>query len=378
MRTGLPGAAAPLVDKTRKIKYNTGIDQKAGGTPCLHKKGNDGRMSKKKITEKTEQKKTTIGGQALIEGIMMKGPFKTAMAVRLPDGSIAVEESAAKEKRWYNKAPFVRGAVNFVSQLSEGYRYLSRSAELSGAADEEEGEELTKFERWLTDKFGEKLMGIVMAIAMVIGVALAVVLFVFVPTWLFMLIQLAAGETDLSAVQSLFEGILKILIFVGYMWLVSNMKDMKRMYGYHGAEHKTIACYEAKKPLTVENIRPMRRFHPRCGTSFIFLVLIISILVYSVVPITNAFFVDTFGVSGTVAMILRVACKLILLPVIVSVSYEVIRLAGRYDNPVTRIVSAPGLALQRLTTKEPDDSMIETAIAAMTPVIPEDGESDKW
>lgn len=331
-----------------------------------------------KNKKNAEQKKTTIGGQALIEGIMMKGPFKTAMAVRLPDGSITVEEKKAEKSKWYNKAPFIRGSVNFVTQLLEGYRYLSRSAELSGAADAEEGEELSKFEQWLTDKFGEKLMGIVMGIAMVIGVALAVVLFVFVPTWLFMLIQLAAGETDLSAFQSLFEGILKIVVFVGYMWLVSNMKDMKRMYGYHGAEHKTIACYEAKKPLTVENIRPMRRFHPRCGTSFIFLVLIISILVYSVVPITNTFFIETFAVSETVAMMLRVACKLLLLPVIVGISYEVIRLAGRYDNALTRIVSAPGLALQRLTTKEPDDGMIEVAIAAMTPVIPEDGESDQW
>lgn len=339
-------------------------------------KGKDEPMSEQK--KNTEQKKTTIGGQALIEGIMMKGPFKTAMAVRLPDGSLTVEESEAKPRKWYNKAPLIRGVINFVSQLLEGYRYLSRSAELSGAMDEEEGEELSRFERWLTDKFGEKLMGIVMGAAMVIGIALAVVLFVFVPTWLFMLIQLGAGENDLSAFQSLFEGILKILIFIGYMWLVSNMKDMKRMYGYHGAEHKTIACYEAKKPLTVENIRPLRRFHPRCGTSFIFLVLIISILVYSVVPITNAFFIEAFGVSETIAVILRAACKLLLLPVIVSVSYEVIRLAGRHDNFLTRIISAPGLALQRLTTKEPDDSMIEAAIAAMTPVIPEDGESDKW
>ncbi len=325
-----------------------------------------------------QQKRTSIGGQALIEGIMMKGPFKTAMAVRKPDGTLAVEESEPKAKKWYNKAPFVRGTVNFVTQLAEGYTYLSRSAEISGAADDEEGEELSKFEQWLNDKFGEKLMGIVMAAAMVLGVALAVLLFVFVPTWLFMLIQLAAGETDLSAFQSLFEGILKIAIFIAYMWLVSNMKDMKRMYGYHGAEHKTIACYEAGLPLTVENVRPQRRFHPRCGTSFIFLVLIISILIYSVVPITNAFFVEAFAVSESFAMLLRVCCKILLLPVIVSVSYEIIRLAGRYDNVVTRMVSAPGLALQRLTTKEPDDSMIEAAIAAMKPVIPEDGESDRW
>ncbi|MCM1334812.1 MAG: DUF1385 domain-containing protein [Bacteroides sp.] len=331
-----------------------------------------------KNKNETKGKKTTIGGQALIEGIMMKGPSKAAMAVRLPDGSLTVEVKELKKKKWYNKAPFIRGTINFVSQLLDGYHYISRSAELSGVADEEEDEEPSKFERWLTDKFGERLMPVLMAISMILGVALAVVLFVFVPTWLFMLIQLAAGETDLSAFQSLFEGVLKIAVFVGYMWIVSNMKDMKRMYGYHGAEHKTIACYEAKKPLTVENIRPMRRFHPRCGTSFIFLVLIISILVYSVVPITNAFFVEAFGATEAVAMLLRVVCKLLLLPVIVGISYEVIRLAGRYDNIVTRIVSAPGLALQRLTTNEPDDSMIEAAIAAMNPVIPEDGESDEW
>lgn len=332
-------------------------------------------MAKHEKKEKQE-KRTTIGGQALIEGIMMKGPSKTAMAVRTPDGSITVEEDVHGEKKWYNKAPFIRGTINFVTQLMEGYKYLARSAELSGAA-EDDGEEPSKFEKWLDEKFGEKLMNAVMGIAMVIGIALAVVLFVFVPTWLFTLIQTAVGETDLSAFQSLFEGVLKIAIFVLYMWAVSNMKDMKRMYGYHGAEHKTIACYEKSLPLTVDNVRPCTRFHPRCGTSFIFLVLIISIFVYSVVPITNAFFIEAFGVSETLAVILRVSCKILLLPVIVGISYEIIRIAGRYDNIVTRIISAPGLALQRLTTNEPDDGMIEAAIAAMKAVIPEDG-SDRW
>lgn len=334
-------------------------------------------MSKKE-KNKDNIHRTSIGGQALIEGIMMKGPNKTAMAVRKTDGEIFVEEKDAKEKKWYNKAPFIRGSVNFVTQLAEGYHYISRSAEVSGLADEDEDEELTRFEKWLNDKFGEKLMNIVMGIAMVIGIAVAVVLFVFVPTWLFMLIQYLFGETDISAFQSLFEGILKIIIFVAYMAVTAVSKDVKRMYGYHGAEHKTIACYEAGKPLTVENVRPMRRFHPRCGTSFIFLVLLISILIYSIFPITNAIFIEAFGVNEAIAMLLRVSCKIILLPVIVGISYEVIRLAGRYDNIITRVISAPGLALQRITTKEPDDSMIEVAIAAMERVIPENKDEDKW
>lgn len=334
-------------------------------------------MSKKENKKETIHR-TSIGGQALIEGIMMKGPNNTAMAVRRTDGEIIIEENEAKEKKWYNKAPFIRGSVNFVTQLAEGFHYVSRSAEVSGLAEDDGEEEMTKFEKWLDDKLGEKLMNVVMGIAMVIGVAVAVVLFVFVPTWLFMLIQYLFGETDISAFQSLFEGILKIIIFVAYMAVTAVSKDVKRMYGYHGAEHKTIACYEAGKPLTVENVRPMRRFHPRCGTSFIFLALLISILIYSIFPITNAIFIDSFGVSEAVAMLLRVSCKIILLPIIVGISYEVIHLAGRYDNVLTRIISAPGLALQRITTKEPDDSMIEVAIAAMERVIPENKEDDKW
>lgn len=331
------------------------------------------------MAEKEKLHKTSIGGQALIEGIMMKGPDKTAMAVRRKDGSIAIEENDAKPKKWYNKAPFIRGSVNFVSQLTEGYRYLSRSMELSGIAEDDSDEEPTKFEKWLDEKFGDKVENIVMGIASVIGIALAIVLFVLVPTWLFMLLQYLVGEAnDISAFQSLFEGVLKIVIFVTYMWLVSLMKDIRRTYEYHGAEHKTIFCYEKGLPLTVENVKKQIRFHPRCGTSFIFLVLIISILVYSVVPITNAFFIDTFAVNETFAMILRVSCKILLLPVIVGISYEFIRLAGRFDNIVTKIISAPGLALQRLTTREPDDKQIEIAIAAMERVIPENKESDKW
>lgn len=323
---------------------------------------------------KNKTKWTSIGGQALLEGIMMKGPDKTAMAVRHVAGNIITEETPASPKRWYNKAPFIRGTANFIGQLLEGYKYISRSAELSGMMDDEDGEDLTKFEKWLNDKFGEKLMNVVMGIAMVLGIALAVVLFVFVPTWLFMLIQKLAGETDISAYQSLFEGVLKIIIFLAYMWVTSFSKDIRRTYEYHGAEHKTIACYEAKLPLTVENVERQTRFHPRCGTSFIFLVLIIGILVYSVFPITNALFMENFGVSETIAMILRIASKILLLPIIVGISYEIIRLAGKYDNIITKIISAPGLWVQRLTTKEPDKSQIEVAIEAMNLVIPENNQ----
>ena len=187
------------------------------------------------------------------------------------------------------------------------------------------------------------------------------------------------GLADVAGVwKSLTEGLIRLIIFIGYIMLCASIKDVKRTFMYHGAEHKTIACYEKGLPLTVENVKPQRRFHPRCGTSFLFLVLLISILVYSVFPITNAFFITAFGVNDTIAMILRVASKIILLPVIVGISYEIIRLAGRYDNILTRIISTPGLALQRLTTKEPDDSQIEIAIAAMERVIPENKEKDKW
>lgn len=331
------------------------------------------------MSEKENIHRTTIGGQALIEGIMMKGPEKTAMAVRTKEGEIVIEEKENKQRKWYNKAPFIRGTINFVSQLLDGYYYLSRSAELSGMADDDGEEEMSKFEKWLDDKFGDKIMGVIMTIAMIFGIALAILLFVFVPTWLFMLVQYLVGAAaDLSPFQSLFEGILKIAIFITYMWIVSKTESIRRTYEYHGAEHKTIACYEHGLELTVDNVKPQIRFHPRCGTSFIFLVLLISILIYSIFPITNQMFIDTFAVSEGLAMILRVSSKILLLPVIVSISYEVIRLAGRYDNVLTKIISAPGLWLQRLTTKEPDDSEIEAAIAAMNAVIPEDKESDKW
>ena len=326
------------------------------------------------MAEAKQTKKTTIGGQALIEGIMMRGVSTEAMAVRMKDGSIDVEQWELKARKWYEKAPFIRGSVNFVNSLMDGYSCMMKSAEKSGMMEDDE--EPTKFEKWLDDKFGDKLTNMIMGVAMFIGVVLAVVLFLFVPSYLFTLLEKLAGDTDISMWKSAFEGVLKLVLFVGYMAVVAQMKDIKRTYEYHGAEHKTIACYEAGKPLTVENIRPMTRFHPRCGTSFIIITLLVSILFYSLVPIEPA---GWFGIENNMlGVLLRVVIKLALLPIVVGIAYELIRLAGRYTNPVTKVLSAPGLWMQRLTTREPDDSQIEVAIAALTPCLPKQGEDDNW
>ena len=332
-------------------------------------------MSKKTDTDK----KTRIGGQALIEGIMMKGVSTGAMAVRMKDGSIDVEEWDINDKKWYERVPIIRGSFNFVKTLTEGYTYMTKSAEKSGMMEDDSDEEQTKFEKWLDDKLGDKLTGVIMGIAMVIAVALAVVMFLFAPSYIFTGIEYLAGDVDISGWRTVFEGVLKIAMFVGYMALVAQMKDIRRTYEYHGAEHKTITCYEQGKELTVENVRQMCRFHPRCGTSFIIITLLVSILVYMVVPITPDMFKEWLGIENDgLAILLRVVCKLILLPLVVGISYELIKLAGRYTNIFTKIISAPGLWMQRLTTREPDDSQIEIAIAAITPCLPKEGEDDSW
>ena len=314
-------------------------------------------MSEKK------QKKTTIGGQAVIEGIMMRGVTRSAMAVRREDGEIVVEVWGHKAAStvWYKRVPFVRGIFNFVDQMISGYRCILKSAEMSGMDLEDEAP--SAFEKKLMELFGDKLMGVFSTIATVLGVLLAVLLFIALPTAISKGINYLAGGLP-NMVLSLIEGGIKIVVFVCYMALVRRMKEMYRMFSYHGAEHKTIACYEAGEELTVENVRKYTRFHPRCGTSFLLIVLIISILVFSVITWQNG--------------LLRVVLKLVLLPVVVGIAYEIIKLAGRYDNAVTRLISAPGLLLQRLTTVEPDDSMIEVAIASMKPVIPKEEGTDNW
>jgi uncharacterized protein YqhQ len=293
-----------------------------------------------------------------MEGIMMKGPDKLAVAVRKPDKTIDVKVEPVKKHVW-QKIPLVRGVCSMVESMTSGYKYLTHSAEVSMGDDFLE--EDSKFDRWIKEKFGDKALTVVTGIAGVLGVVLAVLLFMVVPTAVVRLVELLV---PLGGWKTLLESLIKASIFVGYLALVSRMKEIRRVFSYHGAEHKTIACYEAGEELTVENVRKHKRFHPRCGTSFLIIVLLISFVIGSVLPWGNA--------------LLRVALKLATLPVVMGVAYELIKLAGRYDNIATRIISAPGLWMQRLTTNEPDDSMIEVAIAAVLPVLPEDPEQGKW
>ncbi len=304
-------------------------------------------------------KKTSIGGSALIEGVMMRGPKVTAMAVRKPDGSIDLSqwENGEGRKPWYKTTPFVRGVFNFIDSMAVSYRCLTRSAEIAGMDDEEP----SPFEKKLQKLLGDKFMTVFNAFAVVLGVVLAVGLFLILPT---LLVGLLRRFTDARALLSLSEAVVKIGIFVLYLWLISRMPDIRRTFEYHGAEHKTIACYEAGEELIVENVRKHTRFHPRCGTSFILIVLVVSTLVFSMVSWSS--------------MLGRVLVKLLCLPIVVGIAYEIIKLAGRSDSCVMRAVSKPGLWLQRLTTREPDDSQIECAIAAMKPCIPENSDEDRW
>ncbi len=312
-------------------------------------------------------KKTSIGGQALIEGIMMRGPEKSVMAVRMKDGSIDVSEMTVKtikDKSPLFRLPVIRGVVSFVESMLVGYKAMMDSAEKSGYLDELEEEEKPK-----EKKDNKGLMGVIMIVAAVLAVILSVGLFIYLPSLAFKGVNFLSGNI-LTPYQAVFEGVLKILIFLGYMLAVSFMKDIKRVFSFHGAEHKSIFCYEAGLPLTVENVRKQSRFHPRCGTSFMILMLIVSI---AVTLLLDAVFPFLKGVLW-----LRTIIKLLLVPVICGLGYELIRVCGRYDNIVTRIVAAPGLWLQRVTVKEPDDSMIEVAIAALVGVIPENSEADNW
>ncbi len=291
----------------------------------------------------------TVGGQAVMEGVMMNSEQGLAIAVRNTDGDIVVrqkERKPLKDKCKFFKIPIIRGIVGFIDSMKMSFSTLTESTEMLGL--EEEFEE-SKFDKWLNKKFGKSIVNFVSAIGMVLGVVLAAVLFIWLPAFVVGLIEKYAAP--LGWAKSLVEGLMKIVIFVLYILLVSLMSDIKRVFMYHGAEHKTIFCYEAGLELTVENVRKQKRFHPRCGTSFIFVIMIISILVGSVITW------DT--------MWLRVVLKLVSLPIIVGVGYEYIRYAGKHENIITKIFSAPGLWMQRITTKEPDDSMMEVAIVSV-------------
>ena len=306
------------------------------------------------------KKITTIGGQALMEGIMMVGPQRTVAAFCSEEGQISTEEiSVPRLTKLYPilGKPFIRGIFSLIDSFRLGYKALSLSADKLTGGEEEE--ELSGFDKWLSDHLGEKITGVIMAIASVLGIALAIALFFFLSTVLFNLLE-AVAPGEISGWRSIFEGVIRIGIFVGYVVLIGMVPDIKRTFQYHGAEHKTIFCYENDLPLTVENVRGQKRFHPRCGTSFLILMLVIGIIVGFFIPFSNPF--------------LRTFTKLLCIPVIMNVGYEVQKACARHDGWLSRAVTAPGLWMQRLTVKEPDDKMIEAAIAAMEAVIPENGE----
>lgn len=375
-------------------------------------------MSNKKENASCPLKKTSIGGQALLEGIMMRGPKKSAMAVRRPDGEMVVEVSDLKsaDRKGFLKWPVVRGVVGFVDSMTVGYQAMMRSAELSGldeAIEEEEREKAAKKAAKEAEKRAKKLgitveelaereaaenpveteikeelpavkeekkdtsgmMTGIMVVALILGLGLAMLLFKVLPESIYELLTWALPSLEgegywFNLIRAAITGVVKIAIMVAYMAAVALMKDIRRTFMYHGAEHKTIFCYEQGLELTVENVRRQSRFHPRCGTSFLILMLLVSIVINMFIPAT---LVD----HKILNIIARTGIGLLTLPFIMGIGYELIRFAGRHDNLFTRIISAPGVWLQHITTKEPDDSMIECAIAAVKEVIPDDG-SDNW
>lgn len=309
--------------------------------------------------------KTSIGGQAVIEGVMMKGPSKIATAVRKTNGEIVMDEKSCGKVRRSRifKLPIIRGCVNFIDSMILGVQSLMYSAKFFDI--EEDGtpkDSQSKVEKWLEEKLGsEKGMNAVIYFSVILSLFMSVGLFILLPT---VIVGFLKGITENHIVLTLAEGIVRIVIFLVYLSLVARMEDIKRVFMYHGAEHKTIHCYEKGLELTVENVRTQSRLHPRCGTSFLLVVMVISIIVFSFISWNNA--------------VIRLVLRLALLPVVAGLSYEVIKFAGRHDNWFTAAISAPGKWLQYITTNEPDDSQIEVAIAALKAVIPEDKAEDKW
>lgn len=339
------------------------------------------------------KKKTSIGGQALIEGIMMRGPRVTAMAVRHTSGEIKMEkwETDGLNRAKFWKIPFIRGVYSFIDAMVVGYKCLMRSAEMSGLEDVEEEEpkktqtvkaetktdavptqetveepfksESDKLEKQKEESFFDKFGTVfITVISLILGVAIAILLFISLPVFLFNLLIKAEPSLNNQVWRAVIEGLMRIILFVGYISAVSLMKDIHRVFMYHGAEHKTIFCYEKGEELTVENVRRQIRFHPRCGTSFIVLMLLIGIIVSMFISIDN--------------VLLRTLVKLLTFPIIAGTGYELIKIAGRSDAPLVRAISAPGLWLQRITTQEPTDDMIEVAIKAFKEVIPENPDED--
>ena len=317
-------------------------------------------------------KYTAIGGQALIEGILMRSPEKSALAVRKPDKSIEIIDmnlKSVREKYSILRVPIIRGVVAFAESLIQGYKAMMLSAEKSGFTDVEDEKPLTEEEKEKQDKKTSKLMSVVMVIGTVLGVALSVVLFMLIPRLAVKGLEALFSTEFSKIVRSGIEQLIKLAVLVAYMYGVSLMPDIKRVFMYHGAEHKTIFCYEHGYELSVENVRRERRFHPRCGTSFLILMILVSIIVSTLVQMIFP------GVYSVVA--LWVLAKILMVPFICGLGFEILRVCGKYDNIFTRIVSAPGLWLQRITTKEPADEMIEIAIAALRAAEPDVPDVDR-
>ena len=323
-----------------------------------------------------EKFKTMIGGQALIEGLMMRGPKKDAIVVRGKDGlTVEVSDRKTRSKKSPLNWPVIRGAVVFFDSQLCGVKALMRSADLS---PEKGQEEPSKFDKWLEEKLGNKtFQQLVVGIAVAMGLGLSILLFFLLPMVIGSFFDTIVKS---NLVLNLIEGVIRIVIFAGYMVLMSRMAEMKRVFAYHGAEHKTIRCYEAGLPLTVENVRQQTRLHPRCGTSFLLVVMIISILLFSVASSLLLTVIPPLAaIHGSfLYRVIMIGFKLLLLPLVVSFSYEINRWVGRHDNAFTRAISAPGMWFQNFTTNEPDDSMLEVGITALEAVLPENEGDDRW
>ena len=333
-------------------------------------------MAKTKNQTAPEKFKTMIGGQALIEGIMMRGPEKDAVVVRGAEGvQVELNPRHIRKKGSVASWPFIRGAVTFFDSQVVGVKALMRSADLS-MEGEEEAEAPSKLDQWLEKKLGNKrFQNFLVGVAVALGLGMSILLFFLLP-------MLVGSFLDRwitnNLLLNLIEGLVRLVIFVVYMLLMSRMKDMKRVFSYHGAEHKTIRCYEAGLPLTVENVRCQTRLHPRCGTSFLLVVMLLSILLFSVASSLLLALIPGLAAlrGGALYRLIMIGFKLLLIPLVVSVSYEINRLVSRYDNWFTRMLTAPGMWFQHFTTNEPDDTMIEVGIAALTAVLPEQEGAD--
>ena len=335
-------------------------------------------MAKKETSCCDEKFKTTIGGQALIEGIMMRGPEKDAIVVRGKDGlTLEVTPRKIRKKGSFATLPFIRGSVNFFDAQVVGVKALMRSADLAPEEYTEE-DKPSKFDLWLEKKLGnEKFQQYLIGFAVFLGMAMSIGLFFLLPM---VIGSFFDGIVTSTLGLNLIEGLVRIIIFMAYMLLVSRMAEMRRVFAYHGAEHKTIRCYEAGLPLTVENVRQQTRLHPRCGTSFLLVIMVISILVFSVASSALLSVAPALAAmrGSFLYRLLMIVFKLLLLPIVVGITYEMNRWAGRHDNGFTRILTAPGMWMQNFTTNEPDDAMIEVGIAAVQAVLPEEEGADRW